>query len=85
MINHIASVDATHANFNILPPLQLQKPILNNIEVVVLPEIVEIIREKHLVKEESKQKINVFRLSINFIKKYNFLNFSKSLLRFRKI
>ena len=41
MTNHIESAEATHANFNIVPPLCLSKPVLQTVETVEIPRVIK--------------------------------------------
>lgn len=42
--NHIESIDATHANKNIIPPMQIEKPSFETVDVIELPEVITAIK-----------------------------------------
>ena len=50
--NHIESSEATHANKNIIPPLQNNKPIFKTVPVIELPIIIEAIKNGYSNKSD---------------------------------
>jgi hypothetical protein len=50
--NHIDSVDATHTQINIIPPLQVEKPHFETINVVELPEVITAMKKGYARKSD---------------------------------
>ncbi len=50
--NHIDSVDATHAKINVIPPLQLEQPNFETVDVVEIPEVIAALKKGYAGKSD---------------------------------
>jgi hypothetical protein len=56
--NHIESIDATHANKNIVPPLQINKPKFKTVPAIELPIIINAIKKGYANNSDYYGKLN---------------------------